>query len=293
MKIWSSMRSTARNTLDGVIRILMRNNTIRNRISAQVRAAEMAGPRGEINAVIVSRFREELRRRLSMGPIDPMRENLAVRNEAGTFQVDNYPISKFLVEELLPVAGHWPYPPPEVHLMVSAVCWIRPNLIIEWGTNVGNSARIFWQTVKKFDIPCRIHSIDLPEDAEHPENVKSDRGILVKGLSDVSLHLGDGLETALRIFSERPSGARCLFFIDGDHAYESVTSELEGIMNSAPEAAILLHDTLSSLKRWPHEALQDALKSRRGMYRVVSTDIGLPGMSFVYPVGTSYCGHPS
>jgi cephalosporin hydroxylase len=217
---------------------------------------------------------------------------LVVPNESGSFQVDNYPISKFLVEELLPIVGHWPYPPPELHLMVSAVCWIRPNLIIEWGTNVGNSARIFWQTVKKFDIPCHIHSIDLPEDVEHPENVKEARGILVRDFPDISLHLGDGLEIALRILRDCPAGSRCLFFVDGDHAYESVTKELDGIMNSAPEAAILLHDTLSSLKRWPHEALRDTLKSRPGMYRVVSTDIGLPGMSFIYPVGIGCAGEP-
>jgi hypothetical protein len=265
MKIRSSMRGAVRDALDGVVRILMQTNTIRNRVNAYER--------------------EEIRLRLSMGSIHPIRKDLRVPNETGTFQIDNYPISKFLVEELLPVAGHWPYPPPEVHLMVAAVCWVRPNLIIEWGTNVGNSARIFWHTLKKFDIPCHTHSIDLPADVEHPENVKSSRGNLVKDLSDISLHLGDGLEIALRIVRDRPPSARCLFFVDGDHAYESVTRELEGIMNNAPGAAILLHDTLSSLKRWPHEALQDVLKSRPGAYRVVSTDIGLPGMSFVYPCG--------
>ena len=113
--------------------------------------------------------------------------------------------SKFAIEQLAPQCGHWPYPPSELQLMTAAVVWYRPTVICEWGTNVGFSARAFWLITKSFNIPAVVHSIDLPPETEHVENVKDLRGHLVKDLPEVRLHLGDGVTRALELArGERP-----------------------------------------------------------------------------------------
>ena len=97
------------------------------------------------------------------------------------FEVDNWVISDFLVNKLIPVVGTHPYPIMELSLMVASICRLKPNVIFEWGTNIGKSARIFYETGKQFDIPLEIHSIDLPDDLDHQEHPRSGRGRMVKG----------------------------------------------------------------------------------------------------------------
>lgn len=242
----------------------------------------------DLDAVEIDALRNALRRRLMTSTIDPVRNSGAPPSQGPGVQVNNYVVAKFIVDELNYIVGHWPYPPPELYLMVCAVCWIKPQLIIEWGTNVGNSARVFWTAATKFDIPCQIHSVDLPEDVSHSENIKMDRGVLVRGLPRVKLHIGDGLDIAMKIFREQPSGTRSLFFLDGDHSYQSVMRELEGISCIAPDAAMLIHDTHPS---WgndgPHHAVQNFQRSNPGKYEAVRTELGLPGMTFMYPASHS------
>jgi hypothetical protein len=111
---------------------------------------------------------------------------------------------------------------------------------------------------------------------------------MVKGLSNVHLHLGDGLETALRICAQLPpESIRPLFFVDGDHSYDSVKRELLGIVENVPPASILLHDTFnqsaeSGYNVGPYAAICDVLAHCPDAFKVYAQNIGLPGMTFLW-----------
>lgn len=202
------------------------------------------------------------------------------------FEVDNWVLSDFIVKKLIPVVGTHPYPITELNLMVAAVCRLKPQQIFEWGTNIGKSARIFYETSKQFGIPLEIHSIDLPDDLEHEEHPRSNRGRMVKGYPGVSLYQGDGLSKTIELYQHRPQN-RTMVFIDGDHSYESVYRELTGIVEAMPSAAILLHDTFyqseqSGYNIGPFKAVTEILAAMPGKYRVMSTTTGLPGMTLLY-----------
>jgi cephalosporin hydroxylase len=206
--------------------------------------------------------------------------------QCSEFEVDNWVISTFIVKKLIPIVGTHPYPIAELNLMVAAVCRLKPQQVFEWGTNIGKSARIFYETGKQFGIPLEIHSIDLPDDLEHEEHPKSGRGRMVKGYSGVSLYQADGLSKSIELYQRRPQD-RTLVFIDGDHSYESVRHELAGIVEVMPNAAILLHDTFfqseqSGYNIGPYKAVTEMLAAMPGKYRVMSTMTGLPGMTLLY-----------
>jgi cephalosporin hydroxylase len=208
---------------------------------------------------------------------------------AAEFEVNNWAISDFLLSRLVPIVGVHPYPLNELMLMAGAICRFKPTHVFEWGTNVGASARVFHETAQHFKIPLEIHSIDLPAEIDHVEQPGSRRGKLVKGKPGVFLHLGDGLETSLAIYRTLPANSRVLFFVDGDHSYESVKRELDAIVTQVAEPKVLLHDTFfqsadSGYNVGPHLAVRDVLQSlpadRR--LRTMETRTGLPGMTLVY-----------
>jgi len=211
-----------------------------------------------------------------------------VRNDAAALlEIDNWILSRFVVERLLPVVGFHPFPLNELMLMTAAVCRIRPSHILEWGTNIGVSARIFHETCKAFSLDSEIHSIDLPDDARHEEHPGTQRGRLVRGISQVQLHQGDGLDVALSILAAEPSPARPLFFLDGDHSYQSVYSELSSVIALVPTASLLVHDTFhqseeSGYNTGPYRAVQDVLRETGAVFQVVSQDLGLPGMTLLW-----------
>lgn len=213
--------------------------------------------------------------------------NDPVKNAQCTeFEVDNWLISEFIVDRLARIVGTHPYPLAELNLMVAAVCRLQPEQIFEWGTNIGKSARIFYETGRRFKIPLEIHSMDLPDDQEHAEHPRSDRGRLVRNLPGVSLYQADGLSKAIELYQRQP-GKRTLVFIDGDHRYESVYRELNGVIAAMPNASILLHDTFyqsaeSGYNTGPHRAVADTLAAMPGKYRVMATATGLPGMTLLY-----------
>ncbi len=210
----------------------------------------------------------------------------ALNTQCTEFEVDNWAISEFIVNKLVPVSGVHPYPISELNLMVATVCRFKPQQVFEWGTNIGKSARIFYETGKHFRIPLNIHSIDLPDDVEHGEHPHSSRGHMVKGLTGVTLHQGDGLETSISLYKTQPE-LRTLVFIDGDHSYESVYRELNGVINAMPNAHILLHDTfyqseVSSYNIGPYNAIAATLAKLPGKYHMMATSTGLPGMTLLY-----------
>jgi cephalosporin hydroxylase len=166
----------------------------------------------------------------------------------------------------------------------------KPKLIFEWGTHIGKSALAFHLAAEALGVNTTIHSIDLPDDIEHVEHPHKDRGKLVKKISRVSLHQGDGVTTALKIIGKSgqsvKDGSGVLFFVDGDHSYESVKRELSLIIKKAPKAAILLHDTFhqspdAKYNVGPYNAIEDCLKNSK-KYKRVDTATGLPGMTLLY-----------
>lgn len=103
------------------------------------------------------------------------------------------------------------------------------------------------------------------------------------------MHLGDGLDTSLGIYERlKPQIRRALFFLDGDHAYESVRRELEGIGKRAPDAIVLVHDTFnqsaeSGYNTGPHRAIEEMIRTRPQGHARISTSLGLPGMTLLFP----------
>ncbi len=224
-----------------------------------------------------------------------VRQEAVVNPNCHELEVNNWAISDFIINKLAPVVGIHPYPINEQCLMTAAVCALKPTLIFEWGTNLGKSARIFYETARQFNVRTQIYSIDLPDDVTHVEHPGGKRGMYVRNLEGVHLLQGDGLETSLTVYAQHklnPSAAgenglvSPLFFIDGDHGYDSVKRELEGIITAAPEANILLHDTFfqspeSRYNIGPYRAIQDVLPTEPS-YRILRQELGLPGMTLLY-----------
>ena len=211
----------------------------------------------------------------------------AVNLHCSEFEVNNWIISEFILKKIIPVVGIHPFPLNELSLMVATVCRLNPTHIFEWGTHIGKSARIFYETADHFKINCQIHSIDLPDEIGHIEHPKANRGKLVRRIKQVILHQGDGLEVSLKICKKIREKITPLFFLDGDHSYSSVKRELTGIIKNVPNAHILIHDTFyqsseSGYNVGPSQATQDVLSSIPTNYKIIATNTGLPGMTLLY-----------
>lgn len=219
--------------------------------------------------------------------IKEKRINPAKNTNCTEFEVDNWNISRFVIKKLIPIVELNPFPLNELCLLSSTVCYFKPTHIFEWGTSVGKSAKIFYETAKYYHIPIEIHSIDLPDDIYHIEHPGYNRGKLVKGLKNVILHQGDGLEKSLDIIKNIQREIRPLFFIDGDHSYESVKRELSGIISRVPNATILIHDTFyqsteASYNIGPFKAVDEIFNSPNNQYKKIELNTGLPGMTLLY-----------
>jgi len=203
------------------------------------------------------------------------------------FECNNWVLSKHVIERLVPLVGIHPFPLNELLLMSAALCRIHPKHVFEWGTNIGKSARIFYETSKCFGLGTTIHSIDLPETVAHVEHPGKRRGALVRGLRDVILYEGDGLDVASKLGHSMVNQGPFLFFLDGDHSYESVRRELSSITEQFSSSSVLIHDTFyqsaeSSYNVGPYEAVQSVMRDQRDPYRIIATSTGLPGMTLLY-----------
>lgn len=213
--------------------------------------------------------------------------NTVVNDNCTELEVNINQISSFIIKDLLPIVGVSPFPLNELLLISSAVVKLRPDYIFEWGTHFGMSARIFHEVCKKYEINANIHSIDLPDSVEHIEHPGNKRGIKVKGIKNVVLHQGDGLDTSIEIAKKLDGKLKLLFLLDGDHSYDSITRELNGISKVFPKASMLIHDTFyqssdSGYNIGPYEAVKNILEKYPKRYKKISTEIGLPGMTFLY-----------
>jgi cephalosporin hydroxylase len=204
------------------------------------------------------------------------------------FEVNNWDLSGFILKKLTGVVGTHPFPLNELLLMTASVAWTKPTHIFEWGTHIGKSARIFYETCKFLKLETEIHSIDLPDEVDHVEHPHNKRGKLVKGKRNVYLHQGDGVDTALKIYNDSKSDSISLFYLDGDHSYETVYRELSSILTEVEKVRIILHDTFyqaeeSGYNIGPFQAIEDALNNfPQKNIRRIDTATGLPGMTFLY-----------
>lgn len=232
---------------------------------------------------LITRLASSFRKQPQPSRSDPTRNP-----QCTEFEVDAWHLSSFVVDKLVPVVGVHPFPLNELMLLSAAVCRVKPRQIFEWGTHIGKSARAFHETALHFDIACEIHSVDLPDDVAHVEHPSSERGKLVRGLPRIHLHQGDGVDVSLRIWRESGRQSPVLFFLDGDHAMESVLRELSRIVAEVPDAAILLHDSFyqspaANYNVGPHRAIEAVLRERPGRFRRLDSALGLPGMTLLYP----------
>ncbi len=198
-------------------------------------------------------------------------------------ELNNWVISEFITKEIIPVVDTHPFPIPEIYIMVGAVTYFNPDVVFEWGTNVGKSARIFYEIKEKFGQPFDLYTIDLPDSESHEELPHNDQfAHFIKNLPVTSLR-GDGLETSLNIYKEKYSKSKALFFLDGDHAEDSVTRELSGIFESCSNPCVIIHDTFfqtnPNYNIGPHKAIQSFLKSDKKRKILLETNYGLPGMT--------------
>ena len=210
-----------------------------------------------------------------------------VRNpQASEFEVDLWVLSDFVLDTIVPVVGVRPYPLNELLLMTAAACRLRPSVVFDWGTHIGASARIFHECSKAFNLGYEVHSIDLPPDTAHVEHPGQEHGRLVRGLDKVHLHRGNGVEVALDVWRRLGQPRRPLFFVDGDHAYESVRDELSKIFSASGDASALAHDTFfqsadSGYNVGPARAVDDVMQSFPGRFKVIKSGLGLPGMTLM------------
>jgi hypothetical protein len=222
------------------------------------------------------------RRRIALPKTSPTKNP-----ECTEFEIDGWQLSEFVLERLVPMVEIRPFPLTELMLLSGAVCRFRPSHIFEWGTHVGKSARAFFEITRHYDIPSEIHSVDLPDEAEHVEHPSRERGRMVRGLNRVHLHQGDGVDVALKVWRTAGRPERVLFFVDGDHSEDSVYREPSHILTEVPRPVVLLHDSFyqspqSGYNVGPHLAITRAMEDYRGRFRRMDSALGLPGMSLIY-----------
>lgn len=230
---------------------------------------------------------ERIRALLPPGGRRPSGADPTRNPDCSEFEVDNWSLSRFVLANLIPVVGIQPFPLHELMLMCAAVCRLKPSTIFEWGTHVGSSARVFYECARHYGIALQIHSVDLPDEAQHVEHPGGLRGRLVRGLPGVHLHQGDGIDVSLTVWRAAGRPPAPLFFIDGDHAYESVLRELSAVTAEVPSASVLLHDTFnqssgSGYNIGPHRAIEEVLLAHPGRYGRIDSGLGLPGMTLLY-----------
>jgi len=219
-------------------------------------------------------------------PAQPLTDP-ALNASCDFFEVNNWTVSEFVLSRLVPLVGCLPFPLSEQMLLTAAVCRARPSHILEWGTNIGVSARIFHEILQAFSIEAEIHSVDLPDGEIHGEHPGRERGRLVRGIPQVRLHQGDGLAVSLGILAAAAQPTRPLFFLDGDHGYQSVHRELTTIIEAHPSASILVHDTFcqsegSGYNTGPYRAVRDVLQQTGASFEIHCQDLGLPGMTLLW-----------
>lgn len=172
------------------------------------------------------------------------------------------------------------YGDDEVLFMADTALKLTPDDVFDWGTNVGASARIFWEITQMVGFG-RVHSVDLPADVEHIEHPGHRYAQLLDGC-DVDLHRGDGATISAELV-RRLRPYRPLFFVDGDHQADNVKRELETIYAAAPLAVCLIHDTRAHAGEGVNAFLADRAQSPHGYRFDVDSLFSQTGMTRLWP----------
>ena len=174
------------------------------------------------------------------------------------------PISQLLprVQELDLIG----YTDAEVWMIEQTMRELKPTLIVEWGTNVGYSARILWECRQLLDLDCEVHSVDT---SERPPVLRSADAGKGQGFhahaTGVQFHIGNGPVEAI-ILQRASGGVRPLLFIDDDHDYPHVAMELRLFFESMPRATMLLHDAGLGGSGEVDRAIREFLAYSGGIY---------------------------
>lgn len=168
------------------------------------------------------------------------------------------------------------YGDDEIRLIADTLERFRPEYVFEWGTNVGASARIFYEIGSQF-LTLRVVTVEHPDPATH-DHPGGRYGLWCEGFEPhIQMVKGDGVTVALELYQLAGEPEKTLFFLDGDHSYDAVTRELELIAENAPLAVILVHDTShpiedteTAVEDWltSHDYHADWLHSQAGMVRL-------------------------
>ena len=153
-------------------------------------------------------------------------------------------------------------------------------MVIDIGTHIGKSARIWFELSKHFQTQTAIHTVDIC-DPSHPEYPGDRLGEFIRS-TPVRQHVGDGYTCACALIGENPT-ASFLVFLDSDHSYENVRRELE-LVKIIKKGCLLVHDTFyqpdSHYNHGPYFAILDLLRDCP-VKQVIHLQTGLPGMSYL------------
>ncbi len=168
-------------------------------------------------------------------------------------------MSATLLVERMTTLGLLGYTEAEAVVLYDTVQTLRPDLIVEWGTNTGHSARLFVEARDLLDLKCAIHSVDVGTDVPvlRPEEEGLRQGHHVRD-QKVALHIGDGPQLAALLYRQR-KWSRPLFYIDDNHEYQRVLDELFLLASECPRAVLLLHDAMVGRDQEPDRALKEFL----------------------------------
>lgn len=169
----------------------------------------------------------------------------------------------------------WPYSPTQLQIFSSVLMTFRPEIIFEWGTNQGKSALIFSLISDLLKLKTEIHTIDLPKNIDHHENLRGNeekkRGIFIKNKKNVIMHEGDGVTEAIKL----KKNLKTLFFVDGDHSDEVVENEINLIVENFDdtEYLILIHDNRTAPERY--------YKINKNKFLFIKANLDVPAISIL------------
>lgn len=143
------------------------------------------------------------------------------------------------------------------HLLLNALPWDAPSIIVETGTNVGCSTIVLAQALRDSVGGGHLHSIEI-DPATHARGAAN---VEAAGLGDLAtLHVGDSLEVLPRVLAGVESVQ--VAFLDGDHSHDHVMAEFELVLPKlAANGLVLMDNTYGLFEGAADERVFRALKT--------------------------------